>query len=229
MADTLNGTTGAAQSFTVATGTDIFTASGHGLSDGDEVFVTTTGTLPAPLAVDTIYYVRDATTNTFKLAETSGGTAINITTTGSGTNSVQERADDLRVLTWDTGGNGQFILSFNIASGSLTTGNKYLARHGWALEIDAMSVSAKTPVTTPGSGGDPALFQLKKTGTADDTPGADLLGGQISLVLGDYWQTRDESGAPIAIAAGEGLYCAVDDAGNIAPVNVDVHLLCRKV
>jgi hypothetical protein len=42
-------------------------------------------TLPAGLAVDTLYYIRDATANTFKLAATSGGDAIDITGTGTGT------------------------------------------------------------------------------------------------------------------------------------------------
>jgi hypothetical protein len=46
-----------------------------------------TGTLTGAtgLAVDTTYYVRDVATNTFKLAATKGGAAIDITADGSGT------------------------------------------------------------------------------------------------------------------------------------------------
>lgn len=40
---------------------------------------------PPGLSAATTYFVRDKTTNTFKLALTSGGTAINITVDGSGT------------------------------------------------------------------------------------------------------------------------------------------------
>lgn len=40
--------------------------------------------LPAPLVEFTPYYVRDVTTDTFKVAATPGGTAINITGVGSG-------------------------------------------------------------------------------------------------------------------------------------------------
>lgn len=40
--------------------------------------------LPAPLVPVVIYFVRDATTNTFKLAATAGGSAINLAENGSG-------------------------------------------------------------------------------------------------------------------------------------------------
>jgi len=72
--------------FTVDTSTNVVTSSSHGLSDTNQIVVTTGpgATLPAPLAENTTYFVRDSTTHTFKLALTSGGTAIDITTAGSG-------------------------------------------------------------------------------------------------------------------------------------------------
>jgi hypothetical protein len=42
------------------------------------------GTFPAPLAVNTTYYVLNTTGSTFQLALTVGGAAINITSTGTG-------------------------------------------------------------------------------------------------------------------------------------------------
>ncbi len=73
-------------SFTVDTGTNVVTSVAHGLSDTNQIVVITgpSGVLPAPLAENTTYFVRDAATDTFKLALTSGGTAIDITTAGSG-------------------------------------------------------------------------------------------------------------------------------------------------
>lgn len=73
--------------FTVNTGTDVVTSTAHGLSDTNQIVVATGpgGTLPAPLSQSTTYFVRDATTDTFKLALTSGGSAIDITTAGTGT------------------------------------------------------------------------------------------------------------------------------------------------
>lgn len=58
--------------------TNVITAFGHGLSDGQTV-VFHGGTPPAPLVEGTIYFVRDATTNTLAVAATSGGAAIDLT------------------------------------------------------------------------------------------------------------------------------------------------------
>lgn len=71
--------------FTADDTTDVCTANGHGLSDGDALTLVSSATLPAGLAAGKIYYVRDSTANTFKLAASSGGAAIDITDTGTGT------------------------------------------------------------------------------------------------------------------------------------------------
>ena len=56
----------------------------HGLSDGDTVRLRTSASdLPAPLLIDTTYYIVSATATTFKLALSSGGTAVNITDVGT--------------------------------------------------------------------------------------------------------------------------------------------------
>lgn len=92
---------GTAVAFTADDATDIFTASTHGLNDGDIVFVRSAGTLPSGLTADTAYYVRDKTTNTFKLSATAGGSAIDISTAGSGVHSFYEtfKVPDLRSRT----------------------------------------------------------------------------------------------------------------------------------
>lgn len=65
---------------------------GHGLDDGDslEFTVSGAGALPAPLALLTVYYAKlitigDGTTdeNRFQVSATSGGIAIDLTTTGT--------------------------------------------------------------------------------------------------------------------------------------------------
>ena len=72
-------------SVTIDVPTSVFTRNNHGFVDRRPVEIA--GTLPSPLIADTIYYTRDTTTNTFKLATTPGGTAI--TLTGSvGSNTV---------------------------------------------------------------------------------------------------------------------------------------------
>jgi hypothetical protein len=73
---------------TVNVSTEVFTANGHGLSNGDEVQFITTDTLPAGLSINTTYHVITSTTNTFQVEATLGGGAIDITNAGVGTHTV---------------------------------------------------------------------------------------------------------------------------------------------
>jgi hypothetical protein len=77
--------------FTADNTTEIFTSAAHGLVNGTPVIVENeNGALPTGLAANTTYYVISVTTNTFQLSATLGGSAINITTDGTGTNKVAE-------------------------------------------------------------------------------------------------------------------------------------------
>jgi len=74
---------------------DVWNATGHTLEDTERVVLTTTGTLPTGYSVGTVddygattgsvYYVINATADTFQLSETKGGSAVVGTGTGSGT------------------------------------------------------------------------------------------------------------------------------------------------
>jgi len=57
----------------------------HGLVDGSSLTLATTGTLPTGLTVGTTYYVISSTADTFQLAATLGGSAINTSGSQSGT------------------------------------------------------------------------------------------------------------------------------------------------
>lgn len=70
-------------------GTEIITVTGHGYSANQAVNFTSTGTLPGGLSSSNVYYVRDVTTNTFKVSSTIGGSAVDLTSVGSGTHTVQ--------------------------------------------------------------------------------------------------------------------------------------------
>jgi hypothetical protein len=75
--------------FTVNTGTDVITATGHTYVNGQRVRVSQSGgALPSPLVADTDYYVRDVATDTL---------AIDITTAGSGTLTITDVALNNRV------------------------------------------------------------------------------------------------------------------------------------
>lgn len=73
--------------YTVDPATDVITAPAHGRVNGDIVRVKCSqgGVLPGGLAAETDYYVIAATANTLKLSATAGGSAIDITTAGTGT------------------------------------------------------------------------------------------------------------------------------------------------
>lgn len=73
----------------VSTGSDTITKSSHGYSDGQAVYLTTTGVLPTGLSTNLTYFMVSTATNTFKLALTVGGSAIDITAAaGGGTHTV---------------------------------------------------------------------------------------------------------------------------------------------
>jgi|LakMenE18May11ns_1017448.scaffolds.fasta_scaffold9943382_2 hypothetical protein len=67
----------------------VITKNNHGFLEGAKVYFTTNGSLPSGITVDTIYYVRDVTTNTFTLSAIGSlGARIATTTSGSGTHTV---------------------------------------------------------------------------------------------------------------------------------------------
>lgn len=80
----INPTVDAARVFTADAGTDVITLALHGYIADQKVRVFSTTTLPAGLSADTDYFVRDVTADTFKLAASAGGAAINLTDAGTG-------------------------------------------------------------------------------------------------------------------------------------------------
>lgn len=86
---TINYTAGYSASFTAAV-SDVCTCAVRTFTEGTIVRPRNTdGALPAGLTANTDYYVRDISGNTFKLYTTAtGGTAANITDTGTGTHFI---------------------------------------------------------------------------------------------------------------------------------------------
>lgn len=66
------------KNFTVDPATDTVYSTSHGYSD-TQTIVFYNGTAPGGLTEGTVYYVRDSATHSFKVAATSGGAAIDIT------------------------------------------------------------------------------------------------------------------------------------------------------
>lgn len=74
--------------YTVDTTTNVFTVNSAYFPNDTVVNVYTSDTVPSPLSTGTNYYVVNSTGLTFKLSTSLGGTAIDITTTGTGTQYV---------------------------------------------------------------------------------------------------------------------------------------------
>lgn len=85
---------GNSYSFTVNTGTNNVVVSHNGRGDVNWIncYLTTTGTLPAPLAVGVKYWCLPVDSGNVKFALERGGAEIDITDSGSGTHTVEFRS-----------------------------------------------------------------------------------------------------------------------------------------
>lgn len=83
----------------VSTANDTITLTDHGLFDQHPVRFTTTGTLPAPLAASTTYWIIRNDANSVKVASSAAnardGTAIDLTDTGSDTHTIMSMVDGI--------------------------------------------------------------------------------------------------------------------------------------
>ena len=68
---------------------------GFSISDGTAISLTSTGHLPTGLSVGTVYFVVGASSNTFRLATSIGGTPINTTGTQAGLQYISQRGVNL--------------------------------------------------------------------------------------------------------------------------------------
>lgn len=84
----VSGTTPVAGAFTANASTDTITQVAHGYSNGWVLWLSSTTTLPAGLSSGIEYFVVNKTTDTYQLSLTSGGAAIDITSTGTGTHTA---------------------------------------------------------------------------------------------------------------------------------------------
>lgn len=77
---------GTAFPFYAANAGDLFSADGHGLANGDQVYlhVVSGSSLPTGVAAGTRYFVVSVSGDTFQLSATSGGSAIAISSDGAG-------------------------------------------------------------------------------------------------------------------------------------------------
>lgn len=107
--------------FTADAGTDVVTASAHGLTNGQRVRLTSTGTLPAGLSAAIAYYVVNKTTNTFQVSLTSGGAAVDITDAGTGTHTFTRRYSRVDIEALGTDGEEPFEVTVELLREEVNT------------------------------------------------------------------------------------------------------------
>lgn len=99
---------GVTQTGTAAAATNLITLTAHGLTNGDTVTFSNVGAA-TPLIVGKGYYVVASSANTFSVAETKGGTAVDITVDGTviwseGIALTKTMVDDTLQMAYDNGG-----------------------------------------------------------------------------------------------------------------------------
>lgn len=139
--------------FTVDTSTDYITATSHGLSDDDRIMLISSDTLPAGLSENTMYFVINSTANTFQVATSSGGSAVDITDTGTGTHkfTTTAKVPDLRgsvVI-----GKGQKTVTIDFDSTEVTLGDTLTVS-----DTDASSAWVEFNTNHGLATGDPIVF-----------------------------------------------------------------------
>jgi hypothetical protein len=163
----------------------VVTLTAHGLIAGDTVQFTTTGALPTGLATATNYFVIAAglTANTFELALTAGGAAINTTGSQSGVHTLFRTTpfgvgtDDPRLFPnaygVDATGTSAYVITLASAPAKYVTGQLY------AFKAQAANVGA--PTLNINGLGAITIVNLDNTTLADST----IAAGGISAVVYD--------------------------------------------
>ena len=138
--------------FTANSGTDVITSAAHGLVNGDQVNFLSDGTLPGGLEAfeynypwtGEVYYVINKTTNTFQVSLTPGGSAINITSAGSGIHTWYN--DTIKITV--THSLGYYAPAIWVYNGSTTLGvaSSYLNSDAAYLPLLTKQYTDKTEV-----------------------------------------------------------------------------------
>lgn len=130
-----------------ATDANALNSTVHGLFDGQIAVLSTTGTLPAPLAAATDYFVIHATDDSFELAATLDGTPITLTDNGSGTHSFtakERRYTFNAIVTLSEGDNPESIRNLfaaAMAGSCIYTAGRWNAYAG-AYDVPSHTITA---------------------------------------------------------------------------------------
>lgn len=186
--DTLTGVTAATGQLvgtvTISDATPgVVTKSAHGLNVGDEVFFTTTGALPSPLAVNNPYFVIAAglDANDFEVSATLGGAAINTTTTGSGTHTCYKVTPFPNVTAGDAVWQTPDVINLPSA---ITTPFPLFYPDMIAVQLNMVFLgSTQSQMMMASKGTDYTNFTLPSTRAAGDPAQQPLTSGRMTCIV----------------------------------------------
>jgi hypothetical protein len=238
------------RTFTVDTGAETLTPSLMAFTNFQAVRLTTTGTLPAPFAINTTYYVFGISGSTMKLATTLvnaiAGTAIDITDSGTGTHTVTGVIlGRIKKIVQNSGSTSANFRYFAIDEAgrvwvqianiwSHLSGNA--AGAGQGLEIwkgylftvgDNGVISTYGPLSS--AGGAAAWTGTWKTATGNDPFTAPTIAGSddiLYIAQGRYLSSVEEATAPFEPGT-SGSYTWVDTALTL-PSGYRVRCMCEN-
>jgi hypothetical protein len=113
----------------------------HGYSNGQPILLNTTGALPTGLSPGVTYYIVNASTNSFQLAATAGGSAINTSGSQSGTHTAFASGS------YEVSGNGWAAGGPTLANVAVTT----VTTNDAMLDADDVTVTASGGSIGPAS------------------------------------------------------------------------------
>jgi len=216
---------GGAKRFTGVASTNVLTSNSHGWADGTAVTILhkSQGGAASNLNEGVTYYIRDATTNTFKLAATNGGVALSIgsdiTTGNSYITDDPPGANEIAILQTveETVGNVGYSIR---GMDKLTAKNTNVtatwitpAATAWNSAFGATTGSSMLMVRSliPGSAGNSAI---SATGGAITASGAALTGGgsrsERFLRVENCWFENNLEAATSSLSLGDGSTDALD-------------------
>lgn len=168
----------------------VITRNGHGLENGARVRFSTTGALPTGIAANTDYFVVGSATNTFNVAATVGGAAINTTGTQSGVHSMRTSmfgfGDGSTTFTLPDG-RGEFDRGWDAGRGA-DAGRVLGSSQSHMFQDHSHSTNATTNLNIPGGGAIDVFRAGSQTGTVN---------GANSGNFGSETRPRNIAGLPI--------------------------------
>jgi len=168
----------------------VVTFNSHGFLAGDKIMFTTTGALPTNVSANTVYFVLAASlaANTFRIATTDGGTAINTTDSQSGTHTLYH-------VPWGIASS----TTFNVPD---FRGKVPVGRDTSQTEFDVLSDAGGAKTVTLSSAEMPAHTHTEDTATYRNTSSSDLLtyAGSGNIFMG----VNNFNGAAVGVSGSTG-------------------------